>query len=131
MSIQDFINKLGIKIQSEYASSNPNMADDKWKANHYKVVMHRGKKQMTIYYSKSLALSGEPEADEVLDSMASDAAGFENARDFEDWCGEYGYDTDSRKAERIFKTVERQAQALQKFLGEADYKALLWDTERL
>jgi hypothetical protein len=66
----------------------------------------------------------------VLDSLASDAAGYENSPDFGDWCGEYGYDEDSRKAERIFKDVERQSAKLKKFLGDDLYETLLWDTER-
>ena len=71
-----------------------------------------------------------PELEDLLDCLASDASGIENSPDFEDWCGEYGYDTDSRKAEKIFKTVEHQARRLKQFLGDDLYEALLWNTER-
>jgi len=38
----------------------------------------------------------------------------------EDWCAEYGYDTDSRKAERTFRAVERQTKALKRMLGSTE-----------
>jgi hypothetical protein len=56
-----------------------------------------------------------------------DASG---ADTFEDWCAEYGYDTDSRKAEHIYKTVRKQTVELAGFLGPELYEALL-KTERL
>lgn len=70
-----------------------------------------------------------PTAEMVLDSMASDSSGYENARGFEDWCSDYGYDTDSRKAERLYQTVAEQAKALRFFLGREAYESLLWDTQ--
>jgi hypothetical protein len=77
------------------------------------------------------ALIGTPKLADVLDCLASDAAGFENAQSFEDWAAEYGYDTDSRKAEKVYRTVERQAKQLRRVLGDEGYNALLWDIERL
>jgi hypothetical protein len=60
-----------------------------------------------------------------------DASGAENARNFEDWASEYGYDTDSRAAERTYNVVVKQAAELREFLGAADYKFLLNEVERL
>ena len=53
-----------------------------------------------------------------------------NARGFEDWCSDFGYDADSRKAEKTFKVCEHQAKRLRSFLGDSLYKQLLYDTER-
>jgi hypothetical protein len=47
-----------------------------------------------------------------------------------DWAGEYGYDTDSRKAEKTFRACQRQRAKLFAFLGPELYQTLLWDTER-
>ena len=76
------------------------------------------------------ALTDEPDAADVLNCLASDASGYENAGSFEEWAGEYGYDTDSRSAERTFSAVESQTLALRSFLGER-YGDYLWDTEGL
>jgi hypothetical protein len=65
-----------------------------------------------------------PGAADVLDSMLSDASSYENARDFADWCGEYGYDTDSRRAERTYNAVAEQTKQVRAFLG-ADWSAFL------
>jgi hypothetical protein len=87
---------------------------------------------MTLTFSKGSGHNGaEPTADEVLDCLASDAAGVENTSDFEDWCSYYGYDADSRKAEKIYKACVHQSERLKTFLGDDLYEQLLWNTERM
>jgi hypothetical protein len=88
--------------------------------------------KMTVYFSKGTGHHGaEPTVEEVLDCLSSDAAGIENASNFEDWCSEYGYDTDSRSAEKTFKACEHSAKRLRNFLGDDLYDQLLWHTEKL
>jgi hypothetical protein len=87
--------------------------------------------KMTVYFSKGIGHHGaEPTTEEVLSCLADDAAGVENSPSFEDWCSEYGYDTDSRKAEKIFKACEHQATRLKNFLGDDLFEQLLWKVER-
>ncbi|MCD7896389.1 MAG: hypothetical protein LUG50_06895 [Planctomycetaceae bacterium] len=38
--------------------------------------------------------------------------------DFEEFCAEYGYDTDSRRAERIYRAVQEQARQMRRLLGD-------------
>lgn len=99
-------------------------------AFHYKVTLRKGPKRMLVYWSAGSGVPEPPKVDEILDNIAADAASFENARSFEDWAGEYGYDTDSRKAEKIYRTVGDQAKKLKQLLGDELYKELLWKTER-
>ena len=117
----------------DWADRNPNMADEEWAraAFHYKVKLRRAGKTMTTYFSMGPAIKEPPELDQVLDSLASDAAGLENSPEFEAWAQEYGYDTDSRKAEKDFHAVETSSERLKAFLGEEAYKRLLFETERL
>jgi hypothetical protein len=86
----------------------------------------------SLVFSKGSGHNGEaPTVAEVLDCLASDAAGIENARDFEDWCSEYGYDTDSRKNARAYRACKRQAIALNRIMGnDGLYERLLFHTER-
>jgi hypothetical protein len=88
------------------------------------------RRRMTVYFSQGSAHTDEPTAADVLDCLAMDAAGLENAPGFEEWAREYGYDTDSRKAEAVYKTVQKQAAKLARFLSPEAYDALLWHTER-
>lgn len=134
-TLKQFIRQHKIRMTAEWADSNPNMmTDENWSrsATHYRCVLRCGKRQMTVPFSQGSAHTKEPSAEDVLNCLASDAAGYENARSFEDWCSEYGYDTDSRKAEKTFKTIERQATDLARLLGApSSYETLLWNTERL
>lgn len=86
---------------------------------------------LTVYFSQGNAHKKPPTLAEVLDCLASDASGVDNARSFEDWASEYGYDTDSRKAERTYHICEKQAQDLKALLGQDAYDQLLHETERL
>lgn len=70
-----------------------------------------------------------PTAAEVLDSLASDASSADQS--FEDWCGDYGYDTDSRKAEAAYNACRETMFNLRKLLGARDLETLLNDVERM
>jgi len=136
MNTTQFVAQNNIRIESEMVGENPNMDSSNWQAYHYKVVLKfrtkNGKRrQLTTYFSMGMGLSREPQADDVLDCLAGDATSAENARDFEDWAGEFGYDTDSRKAERTYKTILRQSKRLAQFMGTELYEQLLYNTERL
>ena len=39
---------------------------------------------------------------------------------FEDFCGEFGCDTDSRKAERTYKAVKREWEAVKLVFGDGE-----------
>lgn len=130
-SLNEFVKENKISIKVEWVDNNPNMADD-FKGDHWKVVLRINKRQFTTYFSKGYGHNGaEPQVNEVLDCLASDAAGYDNARDFEDWASEYGYDTNSRKAEKIYNTIAKQAKKLEAFLGSDLYQKLLFETERM
>ena len=72
----------------------------------------------------------EPTVEEVLDCLAMDSQGV-SGNSFEDWCDEYGYDTDSRKAHRTYRICDRQAEKLKALLGDSAYETLLYNVERL
>ena len=125
MNTKQFVRKHRVSINNKWSDSNPYMPDS-LNMNHWKVTLKHNGRQYTTYYSMGYGLSGEPTAADALDCLASDAAGYENARSFEDWAGDYGYDTDSRKAERIFRIVGKQADKLKTLLGDNLYNTLLW-----
>jgi hypothetical protein len=59
----------------------------------------------------------DPKIEDVLYSLLLDGSADFDAQRFEDWCGYFGYDTDSRKAERIYGECLRTGQALRNALG--------------
>lgn len=142
-TINEFIASNGLSAAVSPADSNPNMDDNgfapalgKPDMDHWRVIikMSDGDRpaKMTTYFSMGKGHHGKaPELADVLDCLGMDAASVENARDFADWCSEYGYDTDSRKAHRTYTICKRQAERLRKLLGINAYNDLLWETERL
>lgn len=131
LTVAQFITDQKIGSSASYADSNPNMPDSDTMRYHWRVTLRRGGRKMSVPFSQGAAHTVPPTTADVLDCLAVDASGFENARGFIDWCSEYGYDTDSRKAEQIYKTVGRQVASLKRFLGPVLYEVLLWNVERL
>jgi hypothetical protein len=112
----------------------PDRDDADWSGNgasHYVCILVHGGRHLLTYYSMGSAHRNSPNAADVLDCLASDAASLESSQGFADWCSEFGYSEDSRKARRIFKTCQQQAKNLKRLLGEEAYAALLFETERL
>src|SRR3974390_538758 len=59
----------------------------------------------------------QPDICDVLHSLTLDADVL-NYSDFEDWASNFGYDTDSREAEKIYQACLKIALALRNSLGE-------------
>lgn len=131
MPLTEFIASAGITMTCKRTDDNPGM-DDLGGMDHWRCTLRAGRSRMTLTFSMGSAHNGkEPTVEDVLDCLASDASGYANASEFDLWCQEYGYDGDSRKAERTFKAVRSQTQKLMQFLGESAFETLLWKTERL
>ena len=178
MTILEIVQREGITMDTEKATSNPNMPDAIPDAQHWLCVLRNEGKSRTLDVPYSMgpahktvtraaivALGGRvegwkmgekmpfhgfgskqvcvaeaeaeslceptpPELADVLDCLASNAMGIENARCFEEWAAEYGYDEDSRRAERVYRTCQEEAAKLARFLGEGVFQEVL-DAERL
>lgn len=98
---------------------------DNWQkeSNPWTVVLRYGKRRMSFPFWTGQACN-EPGCFDAAYCVVSDSQGVENSGSFEAWCLEYGYDTDSRTAERIYKQCLRQARNLQRLLG-VDYEEIL------
>ena len=58
-----------------------------------------------------------PDAADVLSCLCLDATSADR-NTFEDWCSDLGYDSDSRKAEKIYNLCVETNAKLRRFLGE-------------
>jgi len=125
-----------IRMTARRVDSNPNMVDG-GDMDHWKCVLTRrdpreAARRMTVYFSQGYGHHGkEPKLAAVLECLAMDARGVEDASSFEDWASEYGYDADSRKAESIWRVCGNQALRLRRFLGAAQFTELLHAEEAL
>lgn len=91
-----------------------------WNHFAYTVTLSYQGRTMETPFKTGTAWTTVPTAADVLYSLLSDASGIDNAAgSFEDWAGEYGYDTDSRKAEAAYQATLAQTQRLRALLGDA------------
>ena len=145
ITLGEFCTRNRISMTAECADANPNMQEremDHWKVRFTRhqdftrtgnVYRFHGKilARMTMYFSMGYGHAGkEPTAEDVLDCLASDASSVDQGS-FDEWCRSFGYDEDSRTAERTYKACEKGAAKLKAFLGEDLYETLLYGTERL
>jgi len=98
---------------------------DEWQrnANSYRCTLHFKGRQFSFDYWQGVGISHDPRVDDVLDSLLNDAQGGEQT--FEDFCAEFGYDPDSRKAERIWRACQLVAKNMKRLLGK-DYETFLY-----
>ncbi len=91
---------------------------DKWQqeANPWTITLRYRRRQMRVNYWTGQGITTDPSAVDVLESLCMDASGADQS--FDEWCSDYGYDTDSRKAERTYRSVQEQTRRLRRLLGD-------------
>lgn len=113
------LRRAGWRIRSEPSGDWP----DDWRGDRgsgWSVILSLGGRSMTTPFYMGSAHVGEPSLSGVLSSLVSDATSLYNARDFEEWASELGFDPDSRKAEKLFRRTLKQTQKLEKLVGGED-----------
>ena len=116
---------LKVSMVADWVAERPDGMMDSMPAgsNHWRCVLRCSGRRMTVYYSMGPALDGPPTADDVLESLLSDAMVDE---DFGSFCRDMGYDEDSRKAERTHNACLRIKAKLGTLLGRDDF-AEIWN----
>jgi len=94
-----------------------NLDDWKRESNPWTVTLRFQRRRLTVPFWTGSLITTEPTAADVLSCLCSDARGGEST--FEEFCSDFGYDTDSRKAERLYRECERSAKRVRQFLGDA------------
>ena len=102
----DFMEKTGTTMKAVYVDHKPYFVDDKESRDIYRITLKRNGDKYTFRFGQSINDSDgntPPTAYDVLASITkSDPESFEN------FCSEYGYDADSRKALKTFHAVEKE-----------------------
>lgn len=126
--IRQYAQERGIRLT---VVDGPNYETDAegWEHYAYRVRLGLGRRSLTVAWRQGTGITSDPEAANVLDGLLLDAEAGDN--DFEGFCEEFGYDTDSRKAHATWKTCARMRVRLPRFLGgEGEYDDAL-SCERL
>jgi hypothetical protein len=99
---------------------------ERWTGNAWTVELRYQGRTMTVpFFTGSLA--GEPTTADVLDCLLSDSLSPES---FSDFCAEFGYDEDSRRAEQTHKACLDMGRRVRQLLG-SDFDTFAYDLERL
>lgn len=121
-AFETFLNARNVKITSVYGAA-PHNPD--FEGSHaYKVTLRYQGRRLTVPFYMGPAHTKEPTAAGVLSCLISDAQSTVNARSFEEWASDLGYDADSRKAEHVYKACEQIERKLRRFLRD-DYAAFV------
>ena len=98
---------------------------DEWQrqANGYRCTLKYQGRQYGFDFWQGVGISRDPEPEGCLDCLLSDAQG--GVTTFDHFCGDFGYDTDSRKAEKIWKQCKKTAQRIRNLMGD-DYETFLY-----
>lgn len=108
-------NYLGLEIN--------NMWGDKFQRPKYSVTLSRKNKSYTFDFWSSIKDANEgKETIKPYDVLACLSVSY--ADSFEDFCSEFGYDTDSRKAYSIYEAVTEQTEELKELFSEEEIEML-------
>lgn len=76
--------------------------------------------QIAAVVEQGVAITTRPSAEEVADSLVSEVSAYRDAGSFESWADEFGYDSDSRKAEKLYNQVGAQVDGVVTLFGGSD-----------
>jgi hypothetical protein len=113
---QAFLEKTKTKMTVDFYGHEKYFDDDKEARNVYRVTLKRHGRVYAFKFGQSIRAteSGEePTAYDVLACLTKSDPGT-----FEDFCGEYGYDTDSRKAGKMYKAVVKEWQSVDRLFSD-------------
>lgn len=112
---------LGLKMRVEHYDFDYHFEDDKQQRHIFKVTLLKDGKQYTFKFGQSIAEgANEPTLYDVLVCLQKYDVG-----SFEDFCGEFGYDTDSRKAEKTYNAVCKEYENLCRLFTEEELNLLM------
>lgn len=122
---QNFATKFNVKLSfigdPEYRGY---FSDDKEERYVFKCKLQRNKLSYTFTFGQSISAGAqEPTLYDILTSLTK-----YDPETFEDFCSNYGYDQDSRKAEKTYKAVCKEWNAVSRLF--ADLTELQWDELR-
>jgi hypothetical protein len=121
-SLAALVERLGITAKSTRTPARPG-AEKAWPegSTHWRVTLRLGKRRVSSEFHQGPAHKGEPVVADVLSCLLLDASS--GGESFEDFCGNFGYSTDSISAKSTWLQCVRISHRLREFLAE-HYEAL-------
>lgn len=121
-SATDFLRKTETSLKSEFIKNDFYFKGDKEKRDVYKITIKRGERKFSFKFGQSIfkSVAGiAPNAYDVLACLIK-----YDPIDFESFCSDFGYDTDSRSAKKIYKTVQKEWKMVQALWNDKEIEKL-------
>jgi hypothetical protein len=108
-----------VSMKLEYGVNKDYDKLDKWQqnSNQYTATVKYNGKQLTTPFFTGYGWTKEPTWKDVLGSLVMDTYSYENSQSFEDFCSEFGYDSDSRSAKKIYDQLGKTSKKVKRLLG--------------
>ena len=118
----NLVERDGIKLVATFGAAkkhNPEMP------NNWRAQLKGFGRSLTVDFFGGSAVY-DIKAEDVLSSLCLDASA--GAQDFDEFCSEFGYDTDSRKAHDTWKACKVASRKIRQFLGDNfdEYASAQW-----
>lgn len=120
---EEFAKKVGLKMKVLGFEWEYPEWDQECRHAKFKIRFSRNGKQWTLdFYQSRTAGKKEPSIYDVLACLQKSEPG-----NFEQFCSEYGWDSDSRRSERIWKDVKREYKNVVRLFGDVmDELSEIW-----
>lgn len=117
------LDEMGVSFGTIRVAERPD--GDLWHdgVSHWRVLFKRGNHDLTAFYSMGSACTGQPQMADVFNCLLNDSDNIEG-NDFEGWASDYGFDTDSRKAERVFNACQKTLLELKRLFTASELEEL-------
>jgi len=117
-----FLIKTGATFETKFIKNDFHFAGDKTTRDIYEITLARGRRKMSFKFGQSLNKSTIGEAPTVYDVLACLTK--HNVGTLEDFCSEYGYNTDSKFAEQIYLACKKEFEDLQRLWTDSEIEEL-------
>lgn len=117
-----FLTDTNTKLKIEYKKTAPHFIGETESRDIYKVTLKNDKHSFSFNFGASINNTEKnikPNEYDILGCLTK-----YDPKTFEDFCAEYGYDTDSRKAETIYFAVKCEYENIIKLFSPAQIKKL-------
>ena len=110
----DFLESAGATFETKFLYHGPYFDEDKENRDVYEITLKRGDKSYSFKFGQSVAAKNKkPTAYDVLAGITK-----RDPETFEDFCANYGYNTDSRTDEKIYIAVVKEWVNINRMFGD-------------
>ena len=112
----DFLNKWEIKFSAKLSNTKEPSWTTRGQHNHFLVKFSRGRKSVSFdYFDSEKNYQDGKTVIRPYDALACCSNELDCAETFEEFCGDFGYDLDSRSAEKTFRALKKMSKKMSAF----------------